>query len=119
MKTSYYKSPLLLPSMNLVRISTSAPKWFPYHLKPFPLLYPGWDLISQYKTGQQNQNEARKLYETKILQPLNPQKIWQMLGEDAVLLCWEKSGTFCHRRIVAEWLEKNLSITIQELSSQN
>ena len=30
-------------------------------------------------------------------------------------MCWEKSGDFCHRHLVAEWVEENLGITIEEI----
>ncbi len=116
MKTSYYKSPLLKPDMNLVRISTSSPKWFPWALRPYPKLYPGWDLVRGYKEGRANEAEAREGYYAKILSKLNPQEVFADLGEDAVLLCWEKSGTFCHRRIVAEWFRDRLDIRVDELS---
>ncbi len=32
-----------------------------------------------------------------------------------VLLCFEKSGEFCHRRLVAKWLEQRLGIVVPEL----
>lgn len=101
--------------MNLVRISTSAPSWFPLPLRPFPKLYPGWNLVEHYKKGEDSDEEARASYYDKVLRQLDPQAIWQELGEDAVLLCWEKPGDFCHRRLVAEWLEKRLGVTIKEL----
>jgi len=30
-------------------------------------------------------------------------------GQPVVLLCYEKSGSFCHRHLVAEWLNKYLA----------
>jgi hypothetical protein len=51
----------------------------------------------------------------KILNNLDPQKVFDDLGEDAILLCWEASGKFCHRRLVAEWLEKHLGVNVPEL----
>ena len=62
-----------------------------------------------------------KLYYEKVLNKLNPQQVYDELGENAVLLCYEKyadieNGTaFCHRRIVAKWLEDNLGIKVEEL----
>lgn len=62
-----------------------------------------------------------KLYYEKVLNKLNPQEIYEQLGDNAVLLCYEKwvdiegGKTFCHRRIVAKWLEDNLGIEINEL----
>jgi hypothetical protein len=50
----------------------------------------------------------------ELLAKLDPAEIYQTLGEDAVLLCWEKPRDACHRRRVAEWLEAALSIEIPE-----
>jgi len=36
-------------------------------------------------------------------------------GNDAVLLCYEKEGDFCHRRLVAEWLKKEVGEEVREL----
>ena len=51
----------------------------------------------------------------KILDNLDPQKVFDDLGEDVILLCWEAPGKFCHRRLVAEWLEKHLGRPVPEL----
>jgi hypothetical protein len=37
-----------------------------------------------------------------------------VLGENAVLLCWEKPWDACHRCLVAEWLEAALGLEIPE-----
>jgi hypothetical protein len=50
----------------------------------------------------------------EILAKLDPAEIYQTLGENAVLLCWEKPWYACHRRLVAEWLEAALHIEIPE-----
>ena len=49
----------------------------------------------------------REAYQ-KILDGLDPQKVFEDLGEDAILLCWEAPGKFCRRRLVAAWLEEKL-----------
>ena len=36
-------------------------------------------------------------------------------GKDIVLLCHEKAGEFCHRRLVADWLNRELGIKVVEL----
>ncbi|NQU54095.1 MAG: DUF488 family protein [Bacteroidetes bacterium] len=36
-------------------------------------------------------------------------------GKNVVLLCHEKEGDFCHRQLVAKWLEKELKIKVEEL----
>ena len=52
------------------------------------------------------------------LDTLDPDAIAAELGEDAVLLCYEKPGTFCHRRLLADWLEEKTGRTIPELGEQ-
>lgn len=45
----------------------------------------------------------------KILRSLNREEIIRQIemlsgGRNAVLLCYEKAGEFCHRQMVAKWL---------------
>jgi hypothetical protein len=49
------------------------------------------------------------------LEVLDPKQIADRLGDNAVMLCWESPGVFCHRRAVAQWLERHLNIEIPEL----
>lgn len=44
--------------------------------------------------------------------------MWKEL-DGSVLLCWEKSGAFCHRRLVAEWLEDAVGEKVQELDEDS
>jgi hypothetical protein len=55
----------------------------------------------------------------KILDNLDPRKVFEDLGGDAILLCWEAHGQFCHRRLVAEWLEAHLGVTVPEFQEPN
>ena len=62
-----------------------------------------------------------QIYYEKVLSKLNPQQVFDELGEHAVLLCYEKFSdiengkAFCHRRMVAKWLEENLGVKVDEL----
>lgn len=49
------------------------------------------------------------------LRSLNPRELYESLGENAVLLCWEAPGIDCHRRNVAEWFEFHLGVVVPEL----
>ena len=70
--------------------------------------------------GLNNPQEFKKQYSERVLAKLDPKKVYEELA-DAVILCYEKwddikSGkTFCHRRLVAEWLEKELCVSVPEL----
>jgi hypothetical protein len=59
-----------------------------------------------------------------ILQGLDPREIRDRLfslGQNSVLLCWESAcdchlgRSWCHRHIVAQWLEDHLGIVVAEL----
>lgn len=57
------------------------------------------------------------LYRTQVLDKLDAQKIIRDLGGDNfVMLCWENPGVFCHRRVVAVWLEKASGIRVEEFN---
>ena len=60
-----------------------------------------------------------------MLNNLNPQEVYNKLGDNAVLLCYEKYAdieqgkTFCHRHIVAKWLKEKLGVEVKELENEN
>ncbi len=118
MKTSYYFSNRIRdPDLNLVGISNTYPHkiiWL-QEIRIYKPLCPGWKLVHQFKDGMITLDEYGHLYHEEILSRLDPSKVYADLGEDAILLCWEKPGVFCHRRIVAKWLYDNLHIKVSEL----
>jgi len=79
----------------------------------FPALEPDRDIFFAIKNGQLTQKEYEKLYKQNTLSKLDPQNIYDMFKNN-VLLCWENPGEFCHRRIVAKWLEESLGISVPE-----
>jgi len=90
----------------LVAITAAPPKW--YKGRCYPALAPRWKMLMMDETTY------RKEYR-KMLDRLNPKKVFEDLGADAILLCWEHDGNNCHRRIVAEWLEEKLGVRIEEI----
>jgi len=50
----------------------------------------------------------------QLLAALDPRDVWESLPRTAVLLCWEAPNVWCHRRLVAEWLERGLGVTVPE-----
>lgn len=96
---------------NGVSIALSPPSWFKGIT--FHELNPTWDMLVKYKNDGDEQ-AYREAYHTLILSKLDPQQVFDKLN-GKVLLCWEKAGVFCHRRIVAEWLSTALNIDVPEL----
>ena len=78
----------------------------------YPDLYPQWDFLEQYKIDGDEQKYTRAYYDL-VLNRLDPEKVYKGL-KGFTLLCWEKPGMFCHRRIVAQWIQDNLGIEVPE-----
>lgn len=43
----------------------------------------------------------------------------QAFGKDVILLCFEEENEFCHRHLVATWLERSLKIEVKEITIDN
>ena len=108
MKTSYFSK---YKDADGISICANKPYWFSG--KVYPDLYPKWSFLSQYKIDG-NEDRYEKEYYAQVLNKLDPQKVYDDL-KDSVLLCYEKSGKFCHRRLVAEWIENELGVEVPEI----
>ena len=92
-------------------IAVSSPHGFPG--KYYDRLAPNWWFLKKYKQDGDEDFYVEQ-YHREILSKLDARQVYDELGEDAVLLCWERAGAFCHRRLVAEWFEKELGISVPE-----
>ena len=116
MNTSYFSSPKIIKKdIKLVSICRKTPNWFTVPHRNYKLLQPEYDLIMSYKSKKITAEEYTKIYYRDVLNKLDPAKTYQELGENSVLLCYEKSGEFCHRHLVGKWLMDNLGVIIMEL----
>jgi len=92
---------------NPIAICARAPIWF---VGPrYPALAPTYRIFIDYKTNGDAEQYAKD-FDEEVLDKLNPHKTFeelvQMCGEEFTLVCYEKPGEFCHRHIVAEWLNQ-------------
>ena len=114
MNTSYFSKIKYSQNLfdRLVCIASSAPPGFTGRFyKP---LAPPWELIKAYKMNGDEQRYTGA-YNHMVLKDLDPQQVYNDLGEDAILLCWEGKNKFCHRHLVSKWFEKELGIIVTEL----
>jgi uncharacterized protein (DUF488 family) len=111
MKTSYFA--INFDNPNAVSIALFPPKGFKG--RRFPDLAPTKGLLFNFKHKVITEKEYVRIYIEEILDKLDPQQTYNKLGENAVLLCYERAGEFCHRRIVAEWFKIYLGIIVEEL----
>ncbi len=111
MKTaSFFTTPL----EGRISIARFAPRRHPAGYRIYPKLAPGpW-------FNSVSEEEYRVRFATEILSKLDPQAAWDALHtlsapHEPILLCYEKPGEFCHRRLVATWFEEALGVTVAEL----
>jgi len=71
----------------------------------YPCLAPPWGLVRSFKRGEIDEGDFRDAYRSEVLDKLDAQEIAGEL-DGAVLLCFEPPGQFCHRGLVAEWLQE-------------
>ena len=90
----------------LVSIALKSPEWFKG--REYPPLAPRLDMLPMEEA------EYRREYQM-ILDRLDPRQVYEDLLPEAILLCWEPPSRFCHRRLVAAWLEEKLGVQVPEL----
>ena len=95
-----------------VSIAGKLPDWFDG--REYKKLAPKYWFFKKYKKDGDKDFYIEQ-YKREVLNKLDAKKVYEELGENAVLLCWEKPNEFCHRHLVSEWLENELGITIEEI----
>lgn len=108
MKTGYFAKHASIPGA--ISIARSCPKFF--EGPSYKILAPTWPMLKM----------DRKEYDQKYLaslKRLDAGKVFDALtvlagGNEPILLCWEATNKWCHRRLVAEWLELLLKIEVTE-----
>ena len=113
--TSYFAKLKSLPK-NIIPISIcgKAPEW--YKGKQYKKLAPKYEFFMEWKKNHNNDYYV-KCFNEQVLSNLDPHMVILELGQlrgkslwsniDICLICYEKPGEFCHRHLVAEWLESN------------
>lgn len=88
---------------------------------------PNNSILWQYKKSGQT-DEDREIYKKRYIEEVlcayrfHPEYFTDLLksfsksegGKDIALLCYEKPGYFCHRHILADWLNSRLDCHIEE-----
>jgi len=95
-----------------VSIAGKAPSW--YKGREYKKLAPKYWFFKRYKEDGDVDFYVEQYYK-EVLSKLNAQEVYDELGHDSILLCWETPDEFCHRRVVAGWFEAELEIKVSEL----
>jgi len=112
--TSYFANWRKFPK-NKKRISIArfSPKWAPVDGVAIELA-PSADLLKAYKEERITQAGYIQVFNAETLSVLDPREIYDKYDE-CVLLCYEKTGEFCHRRLVAMWLQNAVGEAAPEI----
>ena len=110
--TSYFAKLKSLPE-HIVPISIcgKAPDW--YKGLQYKKLAPKYDFFMEWKKNHDNDYYI-KCFNEQVLDKLNVRRVIEDLEyltghyvSDIALICYEKPSDFCHRHLVADWLNKN------------
>ena len=117
--TTYFAKLRTLPD-NIVPISicSKAPTW--YNGLQYKKLAPRYEFFMKWKKDHDNDYYI-KCFNEQVLSQLEPTTVIKELMEKAgseniALVCYEKPGDFCHRHLVAEWLNNN-GYTVEEFKA--
>ena len=110
--TSYFAKLSALTAAGIVPISIALykPKWYNGYEASILAPHPG--LLKRFKIFH-NEKAYRDEFRTENLERLDPYKLvcglQEMIGNrhEFALICYEKPTSFCHRHLVAEWLNEN------------
>ena len=115
--TSYFANLKNLEKDDIVPIGICCypPKWFKG--PNLRAIAPSPDILEKCKSSHA---EYEKRYRTEVLSLFKDANIllerisFMSCGKDAALCCYEKPSDFCHRHIVAKWLEEQTGIKVEE-----
>ena len=105
--TSYFGNIKNLDINKCVAICRWKPSW--YKGAHYVKVAPTEQMIRSWKGGKQDteaMNEYIRTYQRDVLDHLDPEEI-RLALEGKILLCYEKPGDFCHRHLLAHWLNEH------------
>lgn len=99
------------PNIIPISISLYTPHWFTGF--KYPLLSPTPDILHDYKSKLIDVDTYINRYLNQVLIGLDSIQVLSNIsrignGNDIALCCYEKSGEFCHRHLVANWLNNEI-----------
>ena len=112
--TSYFAKLRDLKKNNIepIAICAAPPSW--YIGLQYSELAPPYDAFMAWKMNHDDEAYAER-YKEEVLGQLDAAAVVSKLtkavpaetGKHIALVCYEKSSSFCHRHLVAEWLNQN------------
>ena len=97
--------------------------WSPdgYKGKTYKKLAPKYTWWKEWHDNNLSEQWYTEKYQETVLNVLNPLTVahdLQSFGKDVVLLCFETPEKFCHRHLVAKWLNTHTKLNVFEYNLQ-
>lgn len=113
--TSYFANGAKLQKVGItiIGIALYPPKWF---CGPsIKYVSPSWDILHNSKS----EDEYVQRFNSEILAHRDPKVFLSNIekmskGKDVALCCFEKPDEFCHRHLVAKWMNEQLGLGVEE-----
>jgi len=109
---------------NTISISCDAGKRIGYIGKSNTKLAPKWSFWKTWYnnigkiTDEDNNRFYIQEFWDKVLKCLDPEEVLMDLPDRSILLCFEENKDFCHRHLVAFWLELFMGIKTYEVKEK-
>lgn len=121
MKTSYFAKLNKEDIPGAVCIAVGRPKNKP-GIPVYKKLAPSWDLLKRFNSYQIDEAQYLKEYRAQLSR-LDPRRVKDELDNMVwpnvpVVMCHCATKHFCHRHIFAEWIEKELGVTVVEYGDE-
>lgn len=115
--TTYFANLKKIPS-NIIPISICGKAPQGYQGIQYKTLAPKYGFFMEWKQNHDNDFYIQH-FNAEVLDKLDPAIVLKHLetmsgGQDIVLVCYEKPGDFCHRHLVAKWLNEKLGLDVKE-----
>ena len=117
--TSYFGNLKKLKENNIVPIGICCYPPKDFHGPNLIAIAPTPDILNNCRSNHQ---EFRKRYKNEVLSLFKDTSIFVdrikfiSNGNDCALCCFEKPYEFCHRHLIAEWLNDTLKLNVTEYS---
>ena len=113
--TSYFSNGAKLTKAGIMMIGIAlyTPKWFTGLSNKY--VSPSWDILHNSKSKE----DYVQRFNSEILAHRDPKAFFSAIekmanGKDVALCCFEKPDDFCHRHLVAKWLNEKLGVQVEE-----
>lgn len=110
-RTGYYKriDEYRQAGFEIVSISRSEPEWATVDRKIWELA-PSRETLNNFKYNGGSEEQYTREY-LQQLEKLGYSRVVKMIadsGRKVILMCWESDGVFCHRHLLADWLNQKV-----------